>query len=199
MCKRPRTSIDWGETLSDKSTAEYLTTRLKRHKRGAAFAALVLIIVVGAILYYKLHQTTSIESLAVLPFVTVGTDADMEYMATGLTENIVNTLAGIPNLRVIPQSTVALYKSQGLDSVKVGGDLRVRAVLTGQVSRRGDIVAVKIDLVDVEQNRQLMVKGYTRTASDVLGGAAMSAMQEDISKQVTDELKPKLAGENGKF
>ncbi len=72
-------------------------------------------------------------------------------------------------------------------------------MLTGQISRRGDILLVKIDLVDVVQKRQLMVKGYNRTASDVLGGAAISAMQEDISKQVTDELKPKLAGENGKF
>ncbi len=188
-----------GETLSSRSTAEYLTTRLKRHKRGAMYSAIVLMIAVGAVGYCSRPESTAIDSLAVLPFVSVGTDADLELMAAGLTENIVNTLAGLPNLRVVPQSMVAQYKSQGLDSVKVGGDLGARAVLTGQISRRGDILLVKIDLVDVVQKRQLMVKGYNRTASDVLGGAAISAMQEDISKQVTDELKPKLAGEDGKF
>jgi eukaryotic-like serine/threonine-protein kinase len=184
-----------GQTPSSRSTAEYLTASLKRHKRGAVYSAIVLIIAVGAIGYCSRRESTTIDSLAVLPFVTVGTDADMEFMATGLTENIVNTLAGLPNLRVVPQSMVAQYKAQGLDSVKVGGDLGVRAVLTGQVSRRGDILLVKIDLVDVVRKRQLMVKGYNRTASDVLGGAAISAMQEDISKQVTDELKLKLAAE----
>jgi hypothetical protein len=56
--------------------------------------------------------------------------------------------------------------------------------------------AFPVDLVDVTNKKELLVKGYSRTSSDVLGGAAISAMQEDISKQVFEELRSKLITEH---
>src|SRR5262249_52200368 len=154
--------------------------------------ALFILIVAAAIVLYLSRNSSSLESLAVLPFATTGSDPDMEYISSGISDNIINDFTGIAKLRVVPQSMVARYKGQEVDSVKVGKELGVGAVLTGRVFKRGDDLIVRVDLVDVANQKQLFVKAYTRVSADALGGSAISALQEDISKSVFDDLRAKL-------
>jgi serine/threonine protein kinase len=180
------------------TSVEYLFDKLKRRRHLSLLLVITMIAAVSMVAYVS-RNSSSIESLAVLPFLTSNSDPDMEYIGSGISESIINNFTGIPNLRVVPQSMVARYKGQEVDSVKVGKDLGVGAVLTGKVFKKGDALIIKVDLVDVENQKQLLVKAYSRTSSDVLGGAAISALQEDVSKQVFEELRPKLTAEHEKL
>src|SRR6266498_1417848 len=95
------------------SSAEYLVTGIKSHK-GSVSLAVAALLVVSAIASYSYF--TRSDSLAVLPFTYVNTDPnvmadpDREYLSDGITETIINHLSQLPNLRVIPSTTVFHYK-----------------------------------------------------------------------------------------
>ena len=67
-----------------------------------------------------------INSLAVLPLLNVGHDPEMEYFSDGITESIINALAQLPKLRVVPRSTVFRYKGAEIDPQEAGRELGVR-------------------------------------------------------------------------
>jgi len=182
-------------SLRPELTGEYFLRQLKKYK-GLALSVLIVLIVATAIVVYFTRKSSSIDSLAVLPFLTGGSDPDMEFIGSGISEDIINNFARVPSIRVVPQSMVSRFKGQEVDSVKVGKELGVGAILTGQVIKRGDALILKVDLVDVTNQKELLVKGYSRTSSDALGGTAILAMQEDISKQVFEELRSKLITEH---
>lgn len=186
----PRPVVTEDRAVPGLSRGEHWMSRLKQHKLLASL--LIILIVALCLVVYFSQNSSSINSLAVLPFVTTG-DSDMEYIGSGISESIINSFTQLPQLRVLPQSMVSRYKGQEVDSVKVGKELGVGAVLTGRIFRKNDALIIKVDLVDVINQKQLLVKSYSRTSSDALGGAAISAMQEEISKQVFEDLRSKLA------
>jgi len=130
-----------------------------------------------------------IDSVAVLPFVNASADPNTEYLSDGITESLINSLSQLPNLRVMARSTVFRYKGKEADPQKVGQDLRVRAVLSGRLVQRGDIVVVQAELVDVAKGSQLWGGQYNRKAADVF------ALQEDLSKEISEKLRLRLTGE----
>src|SRR5215471_84322 len=73
-----------------------------------------------------------IDSVAVLPFENTSRDPEHEYLSDGISASLINTLATVPKLRVMAQSTVFRYKGRGIDPQAVGRELNVRAVLTGR-------------------------------------------------------------------
>jgi serine/threonine protein kinase len=190
-----RQAVTEGQPSHHSPSRSYFGSQLKAHKR-LALSLLITLIAAACIIAYLGQNSPSIDSLAVLPFLTAGSDPDMEYIGSGISENIINNFTELPKLRVIPQSMVLRYKGQEVDSVKVGKELGVEAVLTGRVFKKGDTLIVKIDLVDVANQKQLLVKGYSRTSSDIVGGAAILAMQNDISKEVFEELRAKLTADH---
>src|SRR5215213_10808126 len=108
-----------------------------------------------------------IDSLAVLPLVNASADPEMEYFSDGVTENIINALAQLPGLRVVPRSTVFRYKGEDADPQEVGQLLGVRAVLTGRVRQVGDRLIFGIELIDVANHSQLWGESYNRKRSDI--------------------------------
>ncbi len=133
-----------------------------------------------------------IESLAVLPFVNVGTDPNTEYLSDGITENLINSLSQIPKLRVVPRSRVFRYKGRETDTQKIGRELNVRAVLTGRVVQRGDSLNIQTELVDVASDSQLWGRQYNRKFSEII------PVQEEIAKEVADKLHLRPTGEEQK-
>jgi TolB-like protein/Tfp pilus assembly protein PilF len=133
-----------------------------------------------------------INSLAVLPLVNVSPDAEMEYFSDGITESIINALAQLPKLRVVPRSTVFRYKSLNIDPQQVGRELGVRAVLTGRVLHFGDRLVVNAELIDVANESQLWGEQYNRKPADIF------EVQEEISKEISQKLLSKLSGEERK-
>jgi eukaryotic-like serine/threonine-protein kinase len=172
------------------SSAEYLVSGIKQHKLAVLMGAVFLVAGAIGLFYYQHARSTevAIESIAVLPFVNQNNDPNSEYLSDGLTESIINSLTQLPNLRVIARSSVFRYKGQETDPLKVGKELGVRAVLVGRLIQRGDSLWVSTELVDVRDNKQLWGDQYERKIADLL------AMQRDIAREITSNLRPRLSG-----
>ncbi len=133
-----------------------------------------------------------IDSLAVLPLVNAGRDAEMEYLSDGITESIINSLSQLPQLKVMARSTVFRYKGREIDPQVIGRELGVRAVLTGRVIQLNENLIIRMELVDVADGWQLWGEQYNRNSADLL------AVQEEISREISEKLRLKLSGEQKK-
>src|SRR5262249_14258497 len=131
----------------------------------------------------------AIDSVAVLPFANVGGDSNTEYLGDGITESLINGLSQLPNIRVTSRSSAFRYKGRDLDPRTVGRELGVRAVLTGRIVQRGDALSISTDLMDTQRDRQLWGAQYNRKLADIL------AVQEDISREISEKLRLRLTGE----
>src|SRR5215472_11948780 len=103
-----------------------------------------------------------IDSLAVLPFENTSRDPEHEYLSDGIAGSLINSLASVPKLRVMAQSTVFRYKNRGIDPQAVGRELKVRAVLTGRMMQSGGSLRIGAELVDVATGSQLWGAQYDR-------------------------------------
>jgi eukaryotic-like serine/threonine-protein kinase len=165
----------------------------KRAKQVLAALATTVVVVAASVFLYRLRGSgKAIDSLAVLPFVNVGADPNVEYLSDGITENLINSLSQLPRLRVVPRSLVFAYKGREMDPRKVGLDLNVRAVLMGRVVQRGENLNVQTELVDVTEVSQLWGQQYNRKLSDII------AIQEDISNAVAQKLRLRPSEEEQK-
>src|SRR5436305_3956529 len=129
-----------------------------------------------------------IHSVAVLPFVNAGADPNLEYLTDGVTEGIISDLSRIPQLQVMARSTVFSYKGREVNVRKIGSELNVDAVLLGRIAQRGDTLVIQADLVSVADGSELWGDQYNRRGSDLI------SVQQDISKEIFDNLRPKLTG-----
>jgi serine/threonine-protein kinase len=153
-------------------------------------ATLVLAVLLGAFLARLRGRSQAIDSIAVLPFVNESGDPEADYLSDGVTESIINNLSQLPNVRVIARNSAFKYKGQTVDPSKAGRELGVQAVLTGRVTKRGDMLIVSVELVDVSGDRQLWGERYNRKLADIL------AVQDDISREITEKLRWHLSGED---
>ena len=134
-------------------------------------------------------QSGTVRSVAVLPFSGVGGE-ESEYFAEGISEEILNVLSQVPQLRVAARTSAFSFKnaSVGLDSIARA--LNVEYVLEGSVRRSGDRVRISAQLVDASTGHQVWSHTYNREAKDVL------AIQEEIAAAIANALQVKLAGGN---
>ena len=178
------------------SSAEYIVSKIKQHRIATiVIASFVLIgVVIGVIgMRAYLHATSTegaIDSIAVLPFENQNQDPNTDYLSDGVTESIINSLAQLPNLKVIARSSVFRYKGQTTDPIAAGKELGVRALLTGRIMQRGDNLMISTELVDVRDNKQLWGERYNRKVSDLL------AVQRDIASEISSNLRLRLSGKD---
>ena len=138
----------------------------------------------------KLSKT--IDSLAVLPFANLSGDPEMEYLSDGITDTLINSLSQLRKLRVVPRGLVFRYKGQEVDPQRLGSELNVRAVLTGRVMQRGDMLLVGTELLDVAKVSQLWGAQYNRKMADIF------VVQEEIAREISEKLRLELTGEEKK-
>jgi TolB-like protein len=132
---------------------------------------------------------TAIRSLAVLPFVNVGGNPEMDYLSDGLTESVIVSLSRLPELRVMSRSAVFHYKGRSDQAQDFGKELGVGAVLTGRVLQRGEMLVISAELVDVENGWQLWGDQYRRKSADIF------MIEEDIANDISEKLRLKLTPE----
>jgi serine/threonine protein kinase/TolB-like protein len=151
--------------------------------------ALLIAMAAGGIWYWRARAGASqIESIAVIPFATVGGSADADFLSDGLTESLIDSLAHVPQLKVKSRNSVFRYKGKEVDVQKVGKELTVDALLTGRVVQRADTIQVSADLTNVQDNTEIWGGQYERKASDVI------ALQQQIAGDIADKLRSKLSG-----
>lgn len=155
-----------------------------RRQAFVAIALILLALVVG--LYLLISSKAAIDSIAVVPFVSVNLDSNMEYLADGIPESISNSLSQLPHLKVMSRNSVFNFKEREINAQEVGKKLGVRAVLTGRVAQRGEGLIINIELVDARDNSLIWGQQYNRKLTDVF------AVQEEIAKEVSEKLRLKL-------
>jgi serine/threonine protein kinase len=147
------------------STQETPVQPVKRRKswmKTAVGAAIALLVVASVAWFLLRGKGEALDSLAVLPFENASNDQNMEYLSDGITESIINSLTKVPDLRVIPRSTVFRFKGKDIDPQEIGTKLKVHAVLAGRITKQGDDLNIQVDLVDVEKQSQLWGQQYRR-------------------------------------
>ncbi|HET6591616.1 MAG TPA: hypothetical protein VFG48_01745, partial [Xanthomonadales bacterium] len=121
-------------------------------------------------------------SVAVLPFVAMSSGADDEYFADGLTEEILNSLAQLPELLVTARTSAFQFKGQDLGVQEIAGRLGVRHVVEGSVRRSGDRLRVTAQLIRAEDGFHLWSENYDSTSQDTI------EVQEDIAEKIAAAL-----------
>src|SRR5262245_5335673 len=193
--------MDTAETQARATSGiSLLISRLLRSplRKTVALVALALALT-GAILGWRwlasrgapvTSISAPINSIAVLPFVNVGNDLRMEYLPDGITESLIGSLSQLPDLVVMARDTVFTYRGREVDPRRVGDELKVRAVVTGRVRHQGERLLIRAELVDATTGHRLWGEDYERPMADLL------TVEREITRQISEALRPQLAGAN---
>ena len=127
-----------------------------------------------------------IESLAVLPLANLSGDAEQEYFADGMTEELIATLGKLSALRVISRTSVMRYKKTDKPLPQIAKELNVDAVIEGSVLRAGNRVRITAQLIQASTDRHLWAETYDRDLRDIL------ALQSEVARAIASEIKVKL-------
>ncbi len=128
-------------------------------------------------------------SIAVLPFVNMSSDEEQEYFSDGLSEELLNLLAKIPELKVASRSSSFQFKGEKIDITEVAQKLKVAHVLEGSVRKAGSHVRITAQLVKADDGYHMWSETYDRSLDNIF------AIQDEISAAVVAALKIELLGE----
>ncbi len=129
-------------------------------------------------------------SIAVMPFIDLTPEADYTYFSDGITEEILNRLTGVRDLRVAARTSSFTFKDSSADVIEIGRSLGVANLLEGSVRKEGNRVRVAVQLIDATSGFQLWSDSYDRQLTSVFD------IQNEISHRVAEALKITL-GNNG--
>ena len=177
------------------SSAEYLVSGIRRHKRMFLIAVAAILLFTAGASYYV--RTRPIDSVVVLPFTYSTEDSGIENFSKDISQQIINDLSKMPNLRVVPFTSVQQYVNKIRDPQSIGQELGVRAVLSGQVVKRNDSIIVTTELIDVRDQRQLWGEQRPVKVSDfsLVRKEIVNAVSNAIGIQLNAEEKKKKDAE----
>src|SRR5262245_2557107 len=166
-----------------------------RSRNVGWIAALVLIATLAAGGYYfgsyRLRTKgapISENSIAVLPFVDMSQDKANEYFSDGISEELLNLLAKIPQLKVAARTSSFSFKGKGVEIPEIARQLHVANVLEGSVRKSGDELRITAQLIRAAEGYHLWSETYDRKMDDIF------KIQDEIAGEVVKELKVKLLG-----
>ena len=128
------------------------------------------------------------KSIAVLPFVNMSGDAENEYFSDGISEEILNVLARVPELSVAARTSSFQFKGEKRDVADIATQLKVRMVLEGSVRKQAERVRVTAQLIDAQSGFHLWSETFDRELKDIF------AIQDEIARAIGDELKVRVVG-----
>ena len=128
-------------------------------------------------------------SIAVLPFPDMSAEKDQEHFCDGLTEELLNVLTRIPNLRVASRTSSFSFKGKDTDLKAAAEKLQVAHILEGSVRKSGNKIRVTAQLIEASTDSHLWSETYDRELDDIF------AIQDDIAAQILDALQCRLGDE----
>ena len=168
--------------------------------------AVALIVIVAIVMYYSSPRsalrggveriattqpastTKDEKSVAVLPFTDLSEKHDQEYFSDGLAEELIDTLAKVPNLRVPARTSSFSFKGKSVTVEEIGRVLGVTHLLEGSVRKSGERLRITAQLVRADNGFHLWSQTYDRDARDIF------AVQDDIARAVSGQLQSTLLG-----
>jgi TolB-like protein/Flp pilus assembly protein TadD len=167
----------------------------RAHVRWAevAIGLLVLALIIGGVFFFARRPSTSSlgvaqNSIAVLPFVNMSEDKANESFSDGISEELLNLLAKIPQLQVTARTSSFSFKGKGVAIPEIARTLHVAHVLEGSVRKAGDSVRITAQLIKAGTDTHLWSETYDRKMDDIF------KIQDEIAGEVVKELKVKLLG-----
>jgi TolB-like protein/Flp pilus assembly protein TadD len=137
----------------------------------------------------EIESAEADNSIAVLPFVNMSSDAEQEYFSDGLSEELLNLLAKIPELNVAARTSSFSLKGKDLAIPEIASRLNVAHVLEGSVRKDGNQIRVTAQLIRADNGYHLWSETYDRQLDNIF------RIQEDIAVAVADALKVTLLGD----
>jgi len=185
--------------------AWYHGDRREQRVSRTELAILTLLFLVGGGIFWRYErasETTSVtvpppptavavatdHSIAVLPFVNMSSDKEQEYFSDGLSEELLNLLAQVPQLRVIARTSSFSFKGKEADIAEIARKLNVAHVLEGSVRKSGNTLRITAQLIRTSDSSHLWSQTYDRQLTDVF------KVQDEIAAAVVSELKITLLG-----
>jgi TolB-like protein/Tfp pilus assembly protein PilF len=163
---------------------------------GGIIALAVLMVVVAALFAPNLGglrrrifhgaPAAGIHSLAVLPLENLSGDAQQQYFADGMTEELTTALSQVSSLRVVSRTSAMRYKGTQKSVPQIARELNVDAVVEGSVEREGDRVRITAQLIQGPSDTHVWAKGYERDLRDSL------RLQDEVAQAIVDEIQLKL-------
>ncbi len=123
------------------------------------------------------------KSIVVLPFINMSNDPDQEFFSDGLSEELLNVLAQIKDLRVISRTSAFAFKGKNVDIPTIAAQLNVTHVLEGSVRKAGDDIRITAQLIEVATDSHLWSEAYSRKMENVF------EIQEEIAKAIAYQLQ----------
>ena len=133
-------------------------------------------------------SAVSEQSIAVLPFVNMSSDKEQEYFSDGISEELLNLLAKIPQLQVTARTSSFAFKGEKIGIAEVARQLHVAHVLEGSVRKSGNAVRITAQLINAATDTHLWSETYDRKLDDIF------AVQDEIAADVVKQLKVTLLG-----
>ncbi len=130
----------------------------------------------------------SSKSIAVLAFANMSSDKEQDYFSDGISEEILNLLANVPNLKVISRTSSFSFKEKDVTTEEIGKTLHVNHILEGSVRKSGNTIRITAQLINANDGAHVWSKTYDRTMADVF------KIQDEIASRVTKQLKITLFG-----
>jgi len=129
------------------------------------------------------------KSIAVLAFADMSPEKDQEYFSDGISEEILNLLAKIPDLKVVSRTSSFSYKGKEQNIKKIGEELQVGHVLEGSIRKSGNTFRITTQLINVSNGLHVWSETYDRDITDIF------KIQDEIASKVTQQLKVTLLGD----
>lgn len=185
---KPTAKIDPDQSISARTGK-----RLDMILAGAALLLVVVIVgdrVMPSSSATTSHKPVAVEdfSIAVLPFADMSPDGDQEYFADGISEELLNVMAQVPDLAVAGRTSSFAFKGQNRDLREIAEILDVAHVLEGSVRKSGNRVRVTAQLIRAENGFHMWSDTYDGDLTDIF------AVQDQIANEILTALKPQLLG-----
>jgi len=160
-------------------------------------AAMVLAVAVGWFAYRQIQENahSSVRSIAVLPLKNLSSDPEQEFLAEGLTDELITRLASLHGLKVISRTSSMQYKDSKKPLPEIAKELNVDAIVEGSVLRSGSRVRITAEFIHAEDDHHIWAQSYERDQRDIFAvqSEVTSAIAESIQLKIAPETRQKLA------
>jgi TolB-like protein/Tfp pilus assembly protein PilF len=183
-----------GATDAPAAEADHQSTRIWPARRGLLVGGVVLVgLLAGAYLTTRSRAVNAtrpkIRSLAVLPLKNLSGDPSQEYLADGMTEELIGRLAAIHDLRVISRTSVMGFRDTKLSVPEIGKTLGVDAFVEGSVIREGNRIRVHAQLIRAGTDEHFWSEEYDRELQDVL------TLQSEVAQAIAERVEVTITGQ----
>ncbi len=178
------------------STGVPVQTPKKRLGIWSGAVALLIAVTIGWLFFYKQREfnsrstgaTRKIESLAVLPLLNLSRNSEQDYLADGMTEQLIASISRLKDLRVISRTSSMSYKNAKKALPQIAKELNVDAILEGSVLKSGNRIQFTVQLVHAATDDHLWAETYQRDLQDIL--TVQNELAEAIANEIQIQLTP---------